>query len=170
MTCIVGLKHKGKVYMGADSLSSTGGGCKHISKYKKVFKKGEMVIGFTSSWRMGQLLQYTLKVPYHKPGKAIHTYMVTDFVKSVKECFREGGYDSGVFLVGYRSQLFKIYGDFQVDISADDYSACGCGDDWAAGSLYSTKNLDPRKRIKTALEAASHNSTGVAPPFHIITI
>ena len=155
--------------MGADSQSS-GGGVKHLSKYKKVFKKGEFVFGFTSSWRMGQLIQYTLKVPYHKPGKAIHNYMVTDFIKSLKECFKEGEYEKGTFLVGYRSQLFRIYDDFQVDISSDDFSACGCGEAWAHGSLYSTKKLDPRKRIKLALGAASQYSTGVAPPFYITKI
>ena len=31
--------------------------------YKKVFHNGEFIMGFTDSFRMGQLLQYKLQIP-----------------------------------------------------------------------------------------------------------
>lgn len=59
MTCIIGLENKGKVYMGADSASSNGYSI-NVSGNPKLFRSGPFLIGFTSSWRMGQLLQHQL--------------------------------------------------------------------------------------------------------------
>lgn len=55
MTCIVGLVENNKVYIGGDSAGVAG-----LSLMKradeKVFKKDEFIFGFTSSFRMGQLI------------------------------------------------------------------------------------------------------------------
>ena len=55
--------------------------------------------------------------------------------------------------------------DFQIEESINDFSAIGCGESYALGSLYSSSNLTPQKRVKKALEAASYFSGGVYPPF-----
>ena len=61
MTCIVGMVDgQGTVYIGADSLAA-GGYQKTIRKDAKVFTNGIAVMGYTSSFRMGQLLRYKLK-------------------------------------------------------------------------------------------------------------
>lgn len=52
MTCIVGIVDNGKVYMGADSLG-VGGLSKRVRKDPKLFRVGEFVFGYTSSFRMG---------------------------------------------------------------------------------------------------------------------
>lgn len=57
LTCIVGMTHKGKVYIGADSLGSNGF-TQSIRKESKVFKNGEFLIGCTSSFRMIDLLKW----------------------------------------------------------------------------------------------------------------
>ena len=46
----------------------------------------------------------------------------------------------------------------------------GCGSDIAHGSLYTTKDKQSEERIMVALEAASHHSMGVRPPFKIVKI
>ncbi len=61
MTCIVGLEHNNSVYIGGDSLGSTSG-VTIVRQDKKVFHNGETLIGFTSSYRMGQLVT-RLKFP-----------------------------------------------------------------------------------------------------------
>lgn len=179
MTCIVGLVDNGKVYMGGDS-AGVGGLSLSIRADEKVFKKGEFIMGFTSSFRMGQLLRFKLEIPYHKPEMDIYEYMVTEFVEAVRTCLKTGGFTrtengeetGGRFLVGYRGQLFVIDGDFQVGKPADGYDAVGCGDDIAKGSLFSTGRLadaSPDERIRDALKAAENFSASVRGPFVLIS-
>ena len=59
MTCIVGLVDDGKVYMGGDA-ASVDGYIVRTSALSKVFRNGPFLIGYSTSWRMGQILQYHL--------------------------------------------------------------------------------------------------------------
>ena len=52
MTCIVGLVENGKVYIGGDSAGVAGLDVRMRSD-EKVFTKGNMIFGYTSSFRMG---------------------------------------------------------------------------------------------------------------------
>ncbi len=177
MTCIVGLIDEGTVYMGADS-AGVGATDIQIRKDQKIFSNGDFIFGFTSSFRMGQLLKYKLSIP-PIPAKAdLYDYMVTYFIDAVRSCLKAGGYtrvvnkveEGGFFLVGIKDRLFEIQTDFQVAEMITHYSAVGCGYDIAFGSLYSTAGEigSPSERIKKALQAAAYHSNSVAPPFHII--
>jgi len=155
MTVIVGLKHDGKIYMGADSAG--------VANYnlivradEKVFIKSngsKYIMGFTSSFRMGQLLRYALRIPEKPPKMNDYEFMVTSFINSVRDCLKNGGYakkeneteQGGHFLIGYNGHLYQIYGDYQVAQSMDNYDACGCGWAYALGSMRSTQ----RGRAKT---------------------
>lgn len=178
MTCIVGIidKENDKVLIGGDSVGYKDN---HLASRKdqKVFRVGEFVIGFTSSYRMANLLQYSFKPPKIKT-KNIHKYMCTDFVNALKECFRDGGYigvyDSGgerggTFLVGYKNRLFKIEEDFQVGERSDGFDSCGCGEDYAVASMYNTEGQHIKNRIIKALETAEYFSDGVRGPFKILS-
>lgn len=98
MTCIVGLVDKGKVYIGGDSAGVNSFWDLTIRADSKVFINGPFIMGFTSSFRMGQLLRYKLKTPsrFKNDGtqKEIYEYMVTDFVDAVRQCLKDGGYAS----------------------------------------------------------------------------
>ena len=59
MTCVVGLIEDNTIYLGADSLGSNGHS-KSEYRFPKVFQNGDFLIGYTSSFRMGQMLQYEL--------------------------------------------------------------------------------------------------------------
>lgn len=171
MTCIVGLIDKGKVYIGGDS-AGVAGDSLTVRADEKVFINRDFLIGFTSSFRMGQLLRYSLKPPKYKGGD-LYRYMVNDFVDSVRKCLKKGGFaeedkkveKSGIFLVGFKGQLFKVESDYQVGIHRLPFDACGCGEGIALGSMYSNARLIPQKRILQALEAAELFSAGVRRPF-----
>ncbi|KKN17732.1 hypothetical protein LCGC14_0962700, partial [marine sediment metagenome] len=63
MTCIVGfIDDGGKAWMGGDS-AGVAGHHTHPRRDPKVFRVGPVLIGYTSSFRMGQLLRYHLKIP-----------------------------------------------------------------------------------------------------------
>lgn len=179
MTCIAGLVYENKVWIGADSA-----GVANYSitprKDPKVFINGNLIIGFTSSFRMGQLLKWNFTPPSLKEGQDVDSYMNKDFIDSVRGCFKYGGYaqrhneqeQGGSFLVGFKSRLFTIDNDYQVGESLLNYDAVGCGSDLALGALHATEkmNLTAEQRIRKALEAAERFSAGVCSPFTILSL
>lgn len=175
MTCIVGLVHAGAVTIGGDSAAVDGLDLR-VRADAKVFRTGAFICGFTSSFRMGQLLRYALTPPDHDPRIAVHQFMATTFVDAVRTCLKAGGYaemtngaeQGGSFLVGYRGQLFEIASDYQVGQPLDGFAAIGCAGQVALGALFATRgNDDPAARVQIALEAAERFSTGVRAPFVI---
>jgi len=184
MTCIAAIKTEDGVWMAGDSAGI--GGLSIVTRSdKKVFIKKDIVgnefgFGFTSSFRMGQLLQYNLTIPPLSEMVDAHEYMVTTFVPALRACLKEGGYTTienaaekgGTFLVALKSRLFYIDEDFQVGENLPPYSACGCGDDLALGALFATEGLglSAEKRLNIALAAAQEFSAGVRAPFNIIHV
>ncbi len=174
MTCIAGIVEGSKVYIGGDSAGVSGYVVYHRSD-PKVFRCGSFLIGFTTSFRMGQLLRYTFHAPELPEGMDPFDYMVKLFVENLRECFKIGGYakkesdqeSGGQFLVGYTGRLFSIESDYQVAELADGYAAVGSGAEVALGALYATQGADARKRITVALEAAAHFTAYVRGPFVI---
>jgi len=183
MTCIVGLEHDGKVYIGGDA-AGTGDTRQAIMTEPKVFRRGAFVIGYTTSFRMGQLLQHTLKAPsytaeWQKRGP--HAFMTVRFVDAVRKCLEAGGWltkkneqiEGGTFLVGFRDQLFAVESDLQVGRVIDGFWAVGSGSGLALGSLHTSRSLlwpdagRPDQRITLALEAAARFDSAVAGPFTI---
>jgi ATP-dependent protease HslVU (ClpYQ) peptidase subunit len=173
MTCIVGIKHAGKVYIGGDSLGSNYYS-KTVRVDQKVFIKGEMLFGFTSSFRMGQIIQYSFDLPERDAEDVDDMkFLVNKFVPALTAAFDTGGYltkkenvnTGGTFLLGYRSKLYQIQEDFQVGESLEDYDACGSGEKYALGSLYSgVYASNPKKRIELAIHAAEKFATTVGGP------
>lgn len=179
MTCIVGVVHQGVVSLGGDS-AGTAGWERTLRRDPKVFHVGEFVIGFTTSFRMGQLLQYSFTPPPIDAAKDLHAYMVTEFVEAARAVFKEGGFSkskneeesAGVFLVGVRGRLFKIDNDYQVGESLDGYDACGCGEGYALGVMHVTRGsvgCSTVERLRAALEASAHHNAGVAGPFNFVS-
>jgi hypothetical protein len=141
----------------------------------KVFINGNMVFGFTSSFRMGQLLQYSLKIPMIPKDEAeYHAYMCTKFVGATKTLFDENGVEGGQFLVGFNGHLYMVEGDYQVGIERTPYNSVGCGEAYAKGALHIINShfcaWSPHKKITEALKAATLFSTGVEGPYNILSV
>lgn len=176
MTAIVGLAHGGRVHLGGDS-AGVAGYSLTVRADSKVFRTGPYVMGFTSSFRMGQLLRWRLDPP--EPEADLERFMATAFVDAVRETLRDGGWlrkeheqeEGGTFLVGVGGRLFCLQSDFQVAEAADGYAAVGCGADIALGALYATSSgrKPPRKRLRLALEAAERFSAGVRGPYAFVS-
>jgi ATP-dependent protease HslVU (ClpYQ) peptidase subunit len=178
MTCVVALREKGVIYMGADSAGVGGWYNRQNRMDPKIYRVGAMLIGFTTSFRMGQLLGYSLVLPHHHADVPVEKYMTTAFINAVRDCLKAGGWAEkdkdqergGNFLTAYQGRIFEVQSDYQVAESAEDFSAVGCGFDLALGSLYTSKSLGgsaARRRVELALEAAASFSAGVHGPFRI---
>jgi len=178
MTCIVGFVDKNKnIYLGGDSAGVSGLDIT-IRKDPKVFKIGKMVMGYTSSFRMGQLLRFKLRIPKQPKRMDDYKYMCTLFIDSVRKCLKDNGYSKvsnneetiGEFIVGYKGCLYDINEDLQVGASEESYNVCGCGSHYALGSLATFYSLNPKYRVLKALEVAEKFSGGVRRPFRIVTL
>lgn len=171
MTCIVAVAKNGNVWMGADS-AGVGGLSLRMRNDPKIYRVGKFLFGFTSSFRMGQLLGYKFNPP-EQVSMSVEQYMATVFIDELRKTLKDGGFsktDNGVesggtFLVGYRGRIFKVYDDFQVAEAIEPYDACGCGEDIAFGALFASRDMSPGDRVHLALEAAERFSAGVRSPF-----
>ncbi len=174
MTCIVGIAQGGVVYMGADSIGHANGQ-RNIVAVRKLIRVDEFLIGYTTSFRMGQILQYHLSVRPQANDESDERYMVVAFTEAVRSVLRDMAFTEidknqetgGRFLVGYRGNLYEIYPDFQVSMYVSGISACGAGEHYALGAMLAMPKLSPVVRIKRALEVAGKLSVYVAPPYHI---
>lgn len=174
MTVIAALVQNNIVYMGGDS-AAVGGYDLTVRSDPKVFINAHVVIGFTMSFRFGQILQYHL-VPPEKPWHETDPmrYMVEKFVPAMRAVLKDHGWaridnsqeEGGRCLIGYAGRLFYIDHDYQVGEPLDSFAAVGCGAQIAHGALYATRRvIDPYKRLRVALEAAERFSAGVRGPF-----
>ena len=174
MTCVVGLVHNKTVHIGVDS-SAVSGWTRRQTKLSKVFRSGPFLVGYTTSFRMGQLLEHQLVVPTQDDGQSDMGFMVNNFIESVRKLLKERGFakiesnseSGGQFLVGYRGHLYSIDSDFQVGELEDGFDAVGSGADHALGAMKALPKLSPTRRIRRALEVAAHFNMGVLPPFHL---
>jgi ATP-dependent protease HslVU (ClpYQ) peptidase subunit len=183
MTCIVGVEGPERVVIGGDSAGVTDDDLLVVRADEKVFSLlgGELVLGFTDSFRMGQLLRYSLRLPRRDARDAAYgadpdRFMATTFVDAVRSCLKKGGFArkedeaeaGGTFLVGWRARLYEVDDDYQVGRSVSGYTAVGGGAEIAFGALHATDGVDPSERVERALEAASAHSATVRPPFVVL--
>lgn len=181
MTCIVAVRGSDRIVLGGDSAGVSGYNLMS-RKDAKVFVNGHMAIGFTTSFRFGQVLM-DMKIPKQRAGRDDFQYMRTSFIDAVQSALEQKGAlkkesevkSGGEFITVYRGEIYKISDDFQVEMAAVPYNACGCGEPYAIGALaemgrtgYPTQ--EPREACLRALQIAEQFSGGVRAPFRTIEI
>lgn len=174
MTCIVGVETKRGAIIGGDSLAGDDW-YSDVRAEPKVFRLRDYVFGFTTSFRMGDLLKHHLSLPT-PPIRGVHKHLVTVAIPAIRECLKAGGFATtkdgaevgGDFLIGVRGGVYHVASDYQVGRSAHGYAAIGCGGQIARGALYASAGMAPRRRVKVALEAAARHCMGVVGPWHIV--
>jgi hypothetical protein len=182
MTCIVGIADKGEVFIGADSCASVDDDL-FLIENGKVFEKGPFRFGCAGERRASEIVRYSFKMAElpcceGKPtNEDLDCYMASKFADTLRLLFKDKGAlcvreavetFSATMLVGIHGRLYFVSGNFSVTPVLDGVWACGSGQDFALGSLRSTREYPIRRRIEMALEAAANYSDGVRPPFHIL--
>lgn len=182
MTTVCGLIEDNKVWMGADSFAIDDDH-QYPRINTKVFTKGDYLIGYAGSYRLGQLLMY--KTGFPKPTKKgdLFGFMCTDFIDHAIEVFRQNGYlkdgnggeieIGGSFLVGVKKtgRLFVVDTDLHVG-EVEHFEAIGAGSLIATGALCVASSLDwePNIKVLNALLAAEKFVNGTKGPFTILDI
>jgi len=181
MTCIVAVNDGKKIVLGGDRAAVGDIDIRIVAK-PKIFTVGKFSIGYTSSFRMGQLLQYKLKVLDQLPEQSDYEYMVTTFIDAIRDLFSTNGYEpkekeeiqGGTFIVIYNKIIYQVEDDFQIGIMADPFTAVGCGDVYANATMKALLDNKPElnaKEIATqGLKNASYFCGGVHAPYDFIEI
>lgn len=181
MTCIAGFVQDGDVWIGGDSAGTGSDWSLSVRNDEKVFvldsPAGPWIFGFTSSFRMGQLLHYKLDLAFTanwEENSDLMSNLVGSFIDALRDCLARGGFErtregvetGGAFLVGHAGRLFHVQEDFQVAEARDGIDACGAGCDAALGAMYATTEwLVPRVRLKRALQISERLCAAVRGPF-----
>ena len=177
MTCVIGLNTEDRVYIGVDSAAVQGWICR-ATNVRKLFKRGPFLMGYTTSFRMGQLLEHQLDVPPQETSQSDMEYMVVSFVEAARTLLKEKGFSKvesnkhsgGQFLVGYKGVLYCIHKDFQVGQLSEGLESIGSGSDFALGAMKALVDVPPVQRIKRSLTIAAHFNMGVCAPFYVRSV
>lgn len=181
MTCIVAVKDKnGDVYVAGDCAAISSDETIVRRRDEKVFKNGDFLIGFSGSFRFGQLLRHSLVPPKKNKSTDDMKFMVNEFIDSIRQMQFEKGCSlkdgeseifDGQLIVVYKREIYIIDNDYQVGLSKENYAAIGSGSSIALGSLYTSEITSQdliERRITWALDAASEFCAGVRAPYSYI--
>lgn len=173
MTAIVALVHKGRVWMGGDSAFSTDTDV-WIQRDPKVFRRGDVLIGVCGTGRFESVMRYSVEIPRLRKGQDPGHWANVDLAYEIRKALVNDGYTctSGAFeiedceaLIGVAGELFILTADLCAWRPLTSFAAVGSGEGPARTSLHETAKLQPRTRLKRALERAAAETTGVRPPF-----
>lgn len=173
MTCVVGYKYAGKVWLAGDQVGGNNYFRENHTNLSKVFQVKDFILGYTTSFRMGQILQYSWNPPVKQEGQDDDTYLYRDVVNSLSGVFDSCEFGSkegvekrtGQFLLGWKGRLFTVQSNLSI-LEHDEFAACGCGEDFARGAMHIMSTLTeiwkrPEDFLKNAILAAARYSPSV---------
>ena len=180
MTCIIGILDKNKIYFGSDSQATYENNLgKIVLKSPKIFKVKNYLVGACGSPIMMNVLMHHVKWP-DPPKTNIFNFVSEQIIPLVKDGLSRRGNIYGSLppatqiLIGVSSTLVTIDTNTQQYEVKELYHAIGGGSISALGSLHtSTKidpGMDPKKRIKLALETSAKYNCGVSKPWKILEL
>ncbi|ASV44484.1 hypothetical protein PBI_SCTP2_469 [Salicola phage SCTP-2] len=136
MTCIIGAEIDDMVLIAGD-IQGTSVNKKTVHTHPKTFNVGDIGIGFTSSYRFGQILEHNLETVYLPDDKSqIYPWLVKKLIPEIKSTLEKNGYtEGGVCLLGLHGELWKLQSDYSVIRSVNGFDAVGSGDEYALAAL-----------------------------------
>lgn len=180
MTCIIAKIHENKVHMVGDKEGSNGFITTTFTKTPKVFKVDDFLLGYTTSFRMGQILQYSWEPPKKSLDDSDDYYIYKHIVDSIKKCFvdndfghkPEDEFQAGNFLIGWKGRLFEMQNNLSL-MEHDEFASVGCGCYHAVAAMKTMKMSgckqdDPEGLLSLALFVAADSVTGVSHEYDYI--
>lgn len=186
MTCIVAFKTiEGNSVIAGDFMASNGHHFRKVATSKVFLKSDKCAIGYTSSFRMGQILEHYWSLPARVEDQDVDSYVNVDIIESLRATFSAYGYGlktsngttiediGGTFLLLYEDRIYEI----QCNYSALDYEsgivAVGSGMDAALGALFSllpVSNDNVEELLGNVFSAVNKVTASVSPEFSFIIL
>ena len=180
MTCIVGIRSKGKVWLGSDSIMVSG--WDSTACHDKLFRSGPYLLACSGAPALHNVIQYDPKV-LPEPKGPFFRHVVTKLIPALRDIAKNTGQmkkageveqeTPSTFLLAYKGYLCSVFGDFQILRPTRPWVVEGVGRSAARGALYAIyrggrPKMVPHAQIILALEAATEFSIGVRRPFHVM--
>jgi ATP-dependent protease HslVU (ClpYQ) peptidase subunit len=177
MSVIVAKKQDGIVYMGADTLRSTGTFGKHCyakDNLKITSYENGIIFGHVGSVRTSYLFYSNSEIfTLDNKGKLTKKHIVEKIIPILIDiacqanCIDEKEKTlENAFLLAFENKLFLIGDDFAVyDL---DFCAIGSGGPFAYPVLYTDTRLDVKESLICAMEQSAIHDRGVERPFVLI--
>jgi len=168
MTCIVGIQNDKGCWIGTDSFSGSADS-KGIMKEGKFVRCGKFTIGYTTSFRMAQIIDNLNKKP-----KTIY-----EFCEVIRDALKEKGFSEidnnkeigGTMIVSDGIEMWHVGSDFAYTQDSRNLYAIGSGYAYALGAMFVTRNEYPKQSedwmLRAGLQVASECIPTVISPFHI---
>ena len=119
MTLIAAVQHQGEVWMLGDSIGAgTESGTYSLQREPKVIVLGDLLVGYSTSFRFGQILQHSLKLPPRKVP--IEVWLRSTFIDKVRKTLEAHGFgdgkngSAGFLLIAAEGRIFTVQEDFAV--------------------------------------------------------
>lgn len=180
MTCIAAIvDKKGVGHIACDSVASNYA-TKSVYVTPKIFTVGDMLFGFTDSYRMGQILQHQLDLPPAAMGQSFESWLHVDFVEAVRQVLKSNGYlyvehneeTAGNFLIVVSGRIFTMQEDMSLLESQDCFQSVGSGEDYARATMNALLNhgvTNPQRILTEAIEAAIKYVPSVGGEIHMLS-
>lgn len=176
MTCIVAEVVDGVVHMVGDKCGSDEYTKRSVDR-PKVFINEDFIVGYTTSFRMGQLLEFTWSPPEKLPSQCVEKFIYLTVVDSIKSVLKNDGFatdsSGGSFLFGYKGNLYEMQDDYAI-FNIEKYSAVGCGEQEARAVLYTLDKIghecSMEERLSLAVEASSLTKAGVSVEYDYLKL
>lgn len=182
MTIVAGILTPDRIYMGADTLLSSDDSKVTISR-PKIFRRGEMLIGYSGSLREGQVIETDFSPPKKDKKEEDYIYIAQsvtgEFDKIMsKYKLEDRSANSNEFnscwLIAYGNAFYEMQFDLSVLVPRRNYAAIGTAPaQYAAlGTLFALKetSMGPQEQLELALRAAESVCPSVAAPFDFLSI
>ncbi|EPE1232315.1 TPA: hypothetical protein NV937_000781 [Escherichia coli] len=195
MTCIIAHTNGTSSFIAGDKLGSNGF-TKAVQTEPKVFEKEfiklnedglsrtkeVMALGYTTSFRMGQLLNYNLTLPEQVAGETFSQYLVLKVIPIIRQMFKDewGARDAsqdvggGQFIILHNHTIYEVQEDFSVLQPKTQITAVGSGTYHAIASMSAyievqeETNVQLHERVESIFKIVSDNVTSVSPEFDIL--
>jgi len=179
MTIIVGFTKNNKVYIGGDKLASDSYFKEEI-KSSKVFKNKHLLIGFTTSFRFGDILEYSFEPPSdRKSYMSDKHYIVDSLIPAIRKTLEHNKYcdsdstsESGTALIGYNGNLYKLQDDWSIIQNSTNIMAIGSGAEYALGALEVLHKTEksPKKILSKVIKITSKYSPSVSKANTVLSL
>ncbi|EOR9074223.1 hypothetical protein FOI42_RS03815 [Escherichia coli] len=196
MTCIIAYTDGNTSFIAGDKLGSNGF-TKAIQTEPKVFEKEfikidesglnrtkeVMAMGYTSSFRMGQLLTYKLDLPEQQSNQTFSQYLVLEVIPRIRTLFKEewGARDTtqdvggGQFIILHNHTIYEVQEDFSVLQPKTQITSVGSGTYHAIAAMQAYIEVQKETGVKmvdrtdSIFKIVSDNVTSVSAEYDLLS-
>lgn len=183
MTLIIAYVDAKRSYIASDTLGSNGYSSA-IYKNKKIFRKGDMLVGGSGSYKQLQLLEKNFVAPAHTEDLTSDEYMYGPFVSELisflkaSSCLKESegrlSNQDGDFIFVYDRSIYYFQSDLSFMEPSINFETTGSGGMYAHAILSTLetqrKTLSAPARLKFAVELTSDYIMSVGGEVEMLTL